>query len=170
MAQAAILVGMRLLRLILKRVGVHGIETQTEGLGTLSKFRGIVWFVPGNMQRHSSGRSGQLIDHCTVSHFFVNVSRFTDARKPCESRATSANAPGGNGNIECHYARRNRLNVNVVATQLFTKMLIVVVKGLRCRRIMLGDKVEIDWEVGHSLGFPIASIRKIRKISRFAIA
>ena len=90
--QAAELVTVRLPTLIGKGVGVDGIELQIRiGCG-FPQFRPIAAAIPRNVQGHTGGGCGQLVDDAAVLHFVEHMLGLAWPWKTCEACAAGAHA------------------------------------------------------------------------------
>ena len=108
--ERAELVGERLALLVLKGVGVHGIEAQLVLRGFLAKGVVVGHDVPRNVRAHGAGRTRQLVDDAAIFQLVVNVARLAGAGKTRKARAAGADAPGRHGHGIVHGAFGHRFD------------------------------------------------------------
>src|SRR5690606_11773969 len=99
MAERAELVGMRLAGCVGERVGVHGVEAESEARGRLLQPVRIR-LVPGDVQRHGGRGAGQLVDDAAVLNLVEDVARLARAGEAGEAGAAGPYAPGRDGDGE----------------------------------------------------------------------
>src|SRR5215217_4942884 len=94
------LVTERLLFLILKGVGVHGIEPKP--VLCSKDFYGTWLFrnVPGNMQRDGTARCIKLVQQSNIFNLFFERARLTTCGKAPKAGAARAQCPTWNGHLK----------------------------------------------------------------------
>ena len=98
--ERAELVGQRLARLVLERVGVDGVEAEAQRLRALGQLAVIGDLVPGKMRRAGRRQAGQLLDGRAILELVEYAARLAGAGKAGEARAARADAPGRDGDAE----------------------------------------------------------------------
>ena len=159
MGQRAELVGERLARLVLERVGVDRVEAEAQRLGALGEFAVVADLVPGEMRRAGRRRARELVDRRAILELVENVARLAGAGKAGEARAAGADAPGRDGDGEGGDLRRDRLDVEAAPRQLPAERAVIVLERGGALRVLLGDQ-RIGNAIGHgSLPFPLVIAR-----------
>src|SRR6266704_3630403 len=100
--ERAELVRMLLVRLILKRVRVHGIERESVLGGDLPQGSVVTRRVPWKMRRYRRRCPHQMVDGSAVLQLVEQMARLAGAWKPCKAGATCADAPGRDRDAERH--------------------------------------------------------------------
>src|SRR6185369_11684498 len=118
---------MRLSRLVLKRVGVHRIETQAACPRKAAQFRRVVRLVPGNMKRHGRRRTYEFENRPTIFELLVNVARLTLTCKTRETRPARADAPRRNSDVKGCSFLYQILDIDVLPPQFPGERFIVFV-------------------------------------------
>src|SRR3546814_6213314 len=91
--------------LILKTIGVYGIEAKTEHGRLFAQRRIVADLVPWQMGADARRCARELIDDGTILQLFVNRRRFAGKRKFCEACATAPRAPARYRNGKARNAR-----------------------------------------------------------------
>jgi hypothetical protein len=139
MRQAAELVGMLLVGLVLESVGIDRVEAEAELVAELLHRMHVLVLVPGEMQRDGRRRPGQLLDRGAVLELVEHVARLADAGEAGEARAAGADAPARNRDAEAGDRLGDGLDVGAGAPQLAAQRLIILVQRRQDLGVLLGD-------------------------------
>ncbi|MNE47336.1 hypothetical protein D3C80_1417390 [compost metagenome] len=147
-AERTIFVGMALTRRVRKRVGIHGIEAETQrrgmGLQTLR-----VLFVPRNVKGDVRRRPCQLVDDSAIIQLVENTARLARAGKTGKAGAAGANAPGRHGDEKLRDLGRDCVDIDIATGQLVAKRLIIVLQRASAFFVFGRDDVGGDFRLGH---------------------
>ena len=120
-------IGMLLAKLILKRVGIHGIKTKAI-FGSFGFQRFRVCLVPRYMQRDSRRCGSQLVNNSAIIKLIEYVAWFAAPRKTRKPCAACANTPRRNGNAESGDFGFDRINGNTTPIKPFAKTFVVTLE------------------------------------------
>ncbi len=146
--EAAVLVRVRLARLILERVGVHRVEVQAARARELDERVRVFGPVPGDVERDAGGRADELVDGRAVFELLEDAARLAHAGEAREARPARPHAPRRHRHAERLRLRRQLLDVAPAAAQLFAEVLEVLLDPGPGRLVLLGDEVVVNLEVG----------------------
>src|SRR5258705_4278927 len=94
MGERAELVRMLMVRLIMKRVRVHGIERESVLGGDFPQGNVVTRRVPWKMRRYRRRCPHQMVDGGAILQLVEEMARFAWAGEACKAGATRAGAPG----------------------------------------------------------------------------
>ena len=98
-------------RLVLKRVGVDGIESEAVVGSQLPDRLGIGRNIPRNVQRNGSARPVQRVKQADVLDFLFQRARLSPTRKPAKARTARTQRPTRNGNLKSNQFLNNRFGL-----------------------------------------------------------
>ena len=87
-------IGVPLALLVLKGVGIDGVEPKFKLRRFLPQRVVVIHDVPWKMRRDHAGAARQLVNDAAIFQLVMDVARFARARKAGKARAACANAPG----------------------------------------------------------------------------
>src|SRR6266550_4553663 len=161
---------MFLSRLILKGVGVHGIEVQSKIGGKLAQFRGAVGLVPGNMEGYRRRRPDEFENRAAIFELLKNISRLAESGKPREARSACAHTPRRYSHAEILSFGDQGLNIDTLSFQLPGEMIEILFDPCFRFLVLFRDEVFINLEMcGHwcspNVRYPLLVCRAVRQTS-----
>ena len=115
---------MRLIRLILKGVGVHRVERQSDFLGLAVQI-GRRLRVPWDMQRNRGRGSGQAMDDAAVVQLVEHIARLARAGETGEAGAAGSHTPTGHGDAIGGDLVLDGRDVDAASVQIFAQSVII---------------------------------------------
>src|SRR5690606_17832272 len=123
------LVGIAVTRMVLERVGVHGVEAEPQALGRLAQ-QGRVGLVPRDVERDGGRGAGETLDDGAVGKLVEDVARLAGPGETREPRAACTHAPRRDGDAEGSHLFLDGVDGDAAPVELLPERLIVAAQRL----------------------------------------